>query len=48
MIDKKKRAMVYHNTPLNVFRAAKLLFKNTQISGENQVISSPTNGGELE
>ena len=48
MIDKKKRVMVNHNTPLNVLRAAKLYCKNTELNGENQVISSPTNGGNLE
>jgi len=48
MIHIKKRVMVNHNTSLNLLRAAKLLFKNKQIIGEIQVISSPINGSELE
>ena len=48
MIHIKKRVMVYHNTSLNLLRAAKLLFKNTQFGADKKVISSPISGSELE
>lgn len=48
MIYKKKRVTGKHNASKSDLRAANFHHKNTEIIGDNQVISSPINGGELE
>ena len=48
MIHIKKRVTGKHNASKSDLRAANFHHKNTELNGENQVISSPTNGGELE
>lgn len=48
MIHIKKRVMGKHNASKSDLRAANFHNKNTEIIGDIQVISSPTNGGELE
>jgi len=48
MIHIKKRVTGKHNASKSDLRAAKLLFKITQFRADKKVISSPTNGGNLE